>query len=431
MLKVIKDYYTEAVALFMFLLFILQITFVAVNYEYPFLKALIVLSLVLCIPFLCKVRKVKLHDLSKTQILCVIFSLAFICFRVAAVLIYKDFYSMKFAVSLEFILLILINGVAFSGMKHVDLLFKTMVIIMGLLCFFSIVINYMRLHGFAEWSIIGWLDERYLINHCWSSLFKNDNPPANLMAICMILAYNVFNRKRPFLYIYWAFGLFFIYLTECRTAFAVLIVVAAVYFVQHKKWLTMKKCLIIILLFCVAFTGGIFAFAEAQYQDNKLMSLNSTEEKLDSVMAGRYRIWKFYSTAFDDNIFIGNGSLTSDKVTKWAYANDLEAKGEINMDLYTTAKRLGPHNGYLAIYFIAGLVPLLLFLAFLVCKILTANEEVLRRYGPVVVYLLFFSLIEAALIVSVQCFAIFMSLLVLSINKLEWKEDEGEKNESI
>lgn len=260
-------------------------------------------------------------------------------------------------------------------------------------------------------------------------LYVNPNS-AGIMtgfAIIISLIFWKYSKIRPVIFIYWIYSLYVMIQYDSRGAvLSFLVSVIVMILMKVVKWVTPKRAVVFCMIISACTASAVYIFIGYNLTDGD-KNFTQTEEQVNMLSTGRYKIWQdCYISHIDEKLF-GEGSPAIEKETRNQYLLEEHIETYGSEDGFVKTN-FSVHNGYLATVFITGWLGFILFLIIMadkICKakVLSYNKNLSMVIASIVIYTLIVSNFEALLVTS-RYYTVLMSFIVLA-----WDKDPKERED--
>lgn len=256
-------------------------------------------------------------------------------------------------------------------------------------------------------------------------LYVNPNSAGIMtgLAIIISLIFWKYIKIRPVIFIYWIYSLYIMLQYDSRGAllsFAVVLIMMIL--MKTLKCVTPKRAVVFCMIISACAASAVYFFIGYNLTDGD-KTFTQTEEHINMLSTGRYKIWQDCYISHIDKKLFGEGSPNIEKETRNQYL--LEEHIEIYGNKEGFVKtNFSVHNGYLATIFVTGWLGFILFLIIMTykiykAKILSANKNFSIIMAAIIIYTFMVSNFEALLITS-RYYTVIMSFIILA-----WDKDFG------
>lgn len=248
-----------------------------------------------------------------------------------------------------------------------------------------------------------------------SIMYDNPNFMGMITVLAMILAIELFRGKRTWLKIvaailYYAFGLYMVWISGCRNAQLCIIILLIAFAVEKViKAIDGRRMAAICLICITIFTGAIYGYV---YMNGENYQFSEQEQKISDLSTGRYLAWKSAIYANKDNFVLGCGSITIEKKDRYEYSKKYDLLNSVYNIGRDEKSFLGPHNAYVGIMLSCGVFAFIFYILHLLRRIRKSEMINDMPYGLTVIYVLCSNVLETMLITRFNIFCLVMYLVL-------------------
>ena len=266
----------------------------------------------------------------------------------------------------------------------------------------------------------------------YSFMYSNPNHLGMIAGIALLLGIMVLKRENnkfaKFLYVLNILvSCINIVISHCASCwiglFCAISVIVIVRFLGN-DW--KKRLTIITLIGSLVVCTLMYGFVRFVVNENNDTNI---ENKLNAWTSTRYELWKDMAYAHSEKLFLGEGNITREKQVRYQY--NLDKGTDLGMDANGSLMDYkGPHNGYFAVFYCAGLLGLVAFIYILFRKIRRSPIIEDGYLYAIVVYILIINLVESMFITSVNIPCLFL-FVILNMEKEREDQSKEINNEGL
>lgn len=237
-------------------------------------------------------------------------------------------------------------------------------------------------------------------------MYTNSNTGGILTGIALLMSMLLFHKnakyKRLIVFVLvWIIGIYSMYILFARSSYVAFVVaIVAMIILAICKRMKPDRVVLLCLICCVGVTAVLYATILDNYDKNGV-NFTDNEQKINSLLSGRYEIWQDVIVANETNWLTGIGSYELEFEQREAYI--IEKSGlEEQVNDGAEIKIMHIHSGYLGVATYAGLVGAIIFFIILGYKIYMApvlrytDKERCKSviFAGILIYMLLINLIE-------------------------------------